>query len=661
MVPMHLARRASFARSGSQARAWPRWWAALSLTLLALGSLLAPLPVRASDPAPTATAPTATNPAPTTPPTSSASAGAAFAIPAYRQAKNVAIITIQGEIDGDTRLRRSVLAQSVERRIRAAERAGADALVFEIDSPGGEVGASLRIAQLIKNSSIQNTVAWVRPQALSGGAIIALACRELVVDDPVQLGDAMPIQISPTGPRAVTDPSLLKKILPPLIGDLLDSARRHNTAMGLYQRDEYLMKAIVANDVELWWVRNPTTGVELAIDRSEFEMLFPGQATGGPTRLASAPGSTPRQAVPATTPGVPSGSAQLATVAPDLQQRGATTPTGAQAAIARPTLTPADAGKWVLVDKVLDGSAPATFNALDLAHYNLAANRTDLPDGTTVLQPIRTDADLKAFFGATNLQRFDRWWSESLVTFLTTFWVRGVLIAIFLLALFVEMSHPGAILPGIVSLLALGALIAPPMLIGLAGWWEVVAIIVGIVLLAIEAFVLPGFGVAGILGMVFLFGGLLATFVPSGGGLFPGQAGARSDLLYGALTIVAALITSGVGIFFLAKYFGSLPVVGRLVIQDPAPGEVAGTLSVPPEPDVPLAVGDQGVTITPMHPAGRVELDEGARVIDAVSDFGFLPPRTRVRVTSIDGIRVGVERIGAQPGGGGSAREASNG
>src|SRR5207253_322939 len=86
------------------------------------------------------------------------------------------------------------------------------------------------------------------------------------------------------GAKAIP-PELLRKLLPPLISEILDSTRRYNKTFGGYLRDEYLVQAIAANDVELWWVRNKATGQKMAIDREEFEMLFPDKSSSGPTRL----------------------------------------------------------------------------------------------------------------------------------------------------------------------------------------------------------------------------------------------------------------------------------------------------------------------------------------------------------------------------------------
>lgn len=563
-------------------------------------------------------------------------------VPASRLARNVAIISVHGPID-----ERGVMASSIRRRIEMAHRAGADAIVFDINTPGGSVDTSLRISNAIKQSPVANTVAWINPDAISGGAIVALACREIIVNDPAKMGDAMPIMITPWGgPASIRDTELLKKVLPVLVSEVVDSVRRHNLTFGAYSWDEYLAQSIVANDVELWFVRNPSTGARLCIDRREFEMLFPGRSPDAlPARLAGAPGTggAGPQPAPSSQPGrvnvpAPSGSAKLAAVAPDVAVSSPTL---------RPTLTPADAGQWELIDRVTDGSAAALFNAADMLHYGLAANASTTVAGVVVPVPIRTEADVMAFFGASNIRRYDRTWSEGLVLFMTNMIVRGVLMVIFLVALFGEMTNPGAMLPGAIALVALLALLAPPLLIGMAGWWEVAAILAGIALIGLEAFVIPGFGVPGILGLFLLFAGLVGTFVPNSGGAFPGSGEGRNDLLWGAVTMILSFATAGVSIYMISKHFASLPLLGLLVLRSNPPEDEDETgdtlLSAMGEDEPAVAVGDTGATITPMRPAGRVQV--GERVIDAVAEFGFIESGRAVRVVNVSAMRVGVEEI----------------
>jgi membrane-bound ClpP family serine protease len=571
------------------------------------------------------------------------------AAPSVLTAKNIAIIPIRGEIDGNS-MGRSHMEASVRRRIDTAARAGADAIVFDIDTPGGEVGAVLRISEHIKKSPVPRTIAWIHPNAFSGGAIIAMACTEIITDDPARFGDAMPVGIGLGGMVEIPD-EILKKQLPPLVSDILDSARRVNQNCNCYARDEYLAQSIVANDVELWWVRNKTTGQRLAIDRTEFQMLFPGARTDGLTRLAGTGASraaTASGTPAANVPGVPVGSGKLAGIAADVASR-VTTPS------TRPAIGVKDAGQWELIDKITDGSAAATFSADDLAHYGLAGNVSVAGDGTIRARRISTDEELTAYLGASSVRRLERSWSERFTYLLTHPLAKGLLIAIFVIALFVEMSHPGATLPGVIATLALALLVVPSMMVGLASWLEIGAILVGVVLIGVEIFVVPGFGVIGVAGIVLLLLGMLGTFMPSGSGLFPGDARGQSSLIWGASSMLAAFVTAGVSIYFIAKHFGSIPLFNKLVLKDVDAEDVADASVLGVSQEAPAVVGDVGVTVTKMTPAGRIELFVGGAagrdasnpgpVIDAVSEFGILPIGTKVRVVSVDGIRVGVERV----------------
>ncbi|MFZ9915048.1 MAG: SDH family Clp fold serine proteinase, partial [Phycisphaerales bacterium] len=112
------------------------------------------------------------------------------AIPAARKAERVAILPITGAID-------EVTLWSFERRLEAARQQGYDAVVLEINTPGGRVDCMLDICLRIKSDAPSNTVAWIRPKAFSAGTFIALACREIMVAPGSVFGDAAPIVALP--------------------------------------------------------------------------------------------------------------------------------------------------------------------------------------------------------------------------------------------------------------------------------------------------------------------------------------------------------------------------------------------------------------------------------------------------------------------------------
>lgn len=593
-------------------------------------------------------------PAPSPAPSAEVSPGA---IPASRQAKNVAIITIKGEI------RSGITAESFKRRLAEAEASGADALVIELDTPGGEVGAVLEICDAIKASSIPNTVAWIRPNAYSGGAIIALACRSMVASDPATMGDALPIAITAFGMLNELPEHERQKILSPLMAEVVDSARRNGY-------DEYLVQGIVSRGVELWLVQDTQTGHRLTVDRAEYDTLFgdepptsrprlvSAQATGKPSRMPSFPGPSPRSPTGTPDPAAPNPTSPDPTTpdqaTPVPADQSASTPglapadtsyrpaSPALAAIAkevsgpqtlgsqRPLFSEADRGRYKLIEYVADGAGPVVMKHGDLTHYGF------------VDETIKTDEQLTAYFGASNVERLDASWSEGVVFWMTHPIVRGVLIVVFLISLFIELTHPGVALPGAIAAVALVCLVGPPLMIGMASWWEIAAIIAGIGLVAIEIFVLPGFTVFGIIGLVFLFGGLVGTFVrQEPGHLFPDSPGARDDLLYGVATILLSSLSAVVAMYFIGKHFGSLPIISKLVLNASNDTDEL-ILAMDPTSGVGVRAGDTGRTLTPLRPVGRAMI--GDRVVDVVSDLGYLEAGVDVRVVDASTFRIIVAR-----------------
>ncbi|MFM9997091.1 MAG: hypothetical protein ACKVU4_14980 [Phycisphaerales bacterium] len=578
---------------------------------------------------------------------------AAPAVPGARQANNVAVLTIKGEIT-------DVTARSFERRLMLAERAGADALVVEIDTPGGDLQAVLAMCNAIKGSRIKNTVAWINPSAYSGGAIVALACKRIVTSLPATMGDALVIVMDMLQRIRSMPEHERQKFMSPLIAEVVASARENGW-------DELLVQGIISRGVELWLVEDPETGRRMTINAAEYEMIFGEPPVRGAPRLASAPRSGEPEPAPIPTPDAPSpnrgprrGGGQVApgvseppptravrpaeegdprrftAASPNLAEFAEGFPEDQLPATTRPVLTSADRGKWSLVEYVSTGDGPFVFKDADLMHYGLSS------------AIVRTDEELKAYLGAKNLLRLDQNWSEVFVAYLTSWGVRVVLIVVFLIALFLEMTSPGLGIPGAVAALALVGLIAPPMLINLANWWEVAAILTGIALVALEIFVLPGFGFFGIVGVLALFGGLVGTFVPEGGA-FPDASGGSNDLLYGVATLVLSVGTAGVGIYLLSKHFGSLPLFSKLILKDVTPGDGGDEMlaAIAPESG-PIKLGQTGRALSSLRPAGRAEIN--GRVTDVVAGLGYVPAGTPIVVTEVTPFRVVVEAAASAPG-----------
>ncbi|MEX2262939.1 MAG: NfeD family protein [Bryobacteraceae bacterium] len=232
------------------------------------------------------------------------------------------------------------------------------------------------------------------------------------------------------------------------------------------------------------------------------------------------------------------------------------------------------------------------------------------------------------------VRRARQTWAETLVRFLTNPVVSSLLMTVGLLGLLVEIRTPGFAVPGTVGLLSLGLFFWGHWIVRLAGWEELLLVSIGVLLLALEVFVLPGTTLAGIAGGVALMAGLGMTLV---------GAGATASVIISALGQVAlSLLLAMAGAFALLRVLPRLPFGRRLVL---ATGMQAGLGYVSaPESDRQW-LGRTGTALSPMRPAGIAEID-GARV-DVVSDGGFIDAGTPIVVTRVDGNRIVIRPLPA--------------
>jgi membrane-bound ClpP family serine protease len=565
-------------------------------------------------------------------------------IPAGRAAKNVAIIDITSDHIEWTD------AVSIIRRIKLAETSGAEAIVFELDTKGGDLGACLEISEAIKNSGVSNTVAWVHDKARGAGSLIAIACRSIIMAPGSTLGGPARVRWNPFVPPfniGSNSPSVLAIAL----GDLVESARKN-------AYDEKLVQGLAAPGVRLFMLDNPTTGQRLFADTPEYKLIFgldpPDEKRSGPA-IASSEAPDPTLAssdvrrsrrsrastgAPTTRTNTP------AQTNPALRFQPASTTIPASVArdidlalsipTQRPALTIADRNAWTNQGLAADGQGLLLIS--DSAGTKLGLSSATIADRD----------QLRTYFGADRVAQSSPRWYEYLAKWLSIPWIKVLLIVIFLVGLLVEFTHPGTVLPGAIASIALCLLFGPTILMGLSSWWEPVAVILGIILIALEVFVFPSFGIVGVIGLLMLLGGLVATFTNSGAGsLFPSATTDSSGLWIG-LTFVSLSLLVAVGVMFaLFRSIGNLPLVDRLVLKDPAHAEDAAPVAPVNSPIDDLAIGDVGTTITPLRPSGRAEF--GGVVIDVVSEVGVIPVGASVRIVELSSFRIGVELASDEP------------
>lgn len=510
------------------------------------------------------------------------------AVPASRFAKKVGIVSIHGVIDPMT-------LQTLERRMDQAAADGCDAVTIELDTPGGDLGATMAICHLLKTHAITNRVAWVRPNAFSAGAITALACREIVVSSVSSLGDAAPIAIGAGQTLQPLPAAERAKLESPVLSEVSDSARRNGY-------DVRLVRAFIRVDDELWLLERDD-GKRLFVDAREYEI-----AMGSPPDAAHS--VEPHLDLPAAVPPPHVDETQVDGAPSEFDAQEAEE----EAFVLNSRIAPEETGRWKVLGQVDTRRSLVTLRDDEAVRYGLAK------------AVINTEQELADFFGAASVVRYDESWSEGLVRFLISWPVRMILIVVMLVSFFVEAITPGVGLFGAIGAIALAVLIGAPALAGLANWWELACILIGLGLIAAELLLLPGYGVAGIAGALLLLVGLVFSFI--GGDL--GSPQARSDLVIAFFSVLGAFIVSGLCIGFLIRRMPESKLLRRFVLE--------ATVTERPElayaTVAAAAAGDLGVAITDLRPIGRVQF--GDAVIEVRSAGGWIAAGRAVRVVATD-------------------------
>ena len=216
-------------------------------------------------------------------------------------------------------------------------------------------------------------------------------------------------------------------------------------------------------------------------------------------------------------------------------------------------------------------------------------------------------------------------WAESIVRFLTNPLVAPLLLSVGILGLVFEIKAGAFGLGGLLSLASLGLFFGSSFILGLAGWEEVLLLGLGAVALAVEIFVLPGFGVAGVVGTL----AIVASMVLAMMGAHPT-----------APDIAQALAVLGASIFIIVAvmyaWLRHLPNSGRFsgLLLKGAVHKSSGFVSAPNRGDL---VGRDGVAVTDLRPSGTARV--GHERIDVVTEGEYVSQGSRVQVVQSDGYR----------------------
>jgi membrane-bound serine protease (ClpP class) len=228
-------------------------------------------------------------------------------------------------------------------------------------------------------------------------------------------------------------------------------------------------------------------------------------------------------------------------------------------------------------------------------------------------------------------------WAESVLRFLANPVVSSILMLMMLGGLYFELQTPGVGFPGTMAAIGATLFFAPLYIMGLAESWEIVLFFIGVGLLIVEIFIIPGFGLAGVSGISLIIFSLGAALIGNIGLNFP-ELNQISNAVW---TMAVTLILGVAMIASFVRYLPENTMFNKLVLSESSERS-DGYVSSESKDDL---LGEVGLTLTPLRPSGTALIHD--RKVDVVSDGDFVEKGARVKVVETTNLRVMVRKLDA--------------
>jgi membrane-bound ClpP family serine protease len=284
---------------------------------------------------------------------------------------------------------------------------------------------------------------------------------------------------------------------------------------------------------------------------------------------------------------------------------------------------------WIQDKVIKPKGQPLKLNATLAAEVGLARTLVEGTDAKAV----------STTYGWNEPKDPDPGWLDKFAEFLRMPVVTVLIVVIGFTGLILELKVPGLTVPGIIAALCFILVFwAHSKFSGQTFVLALLLFLLGLVLVGLEIFVLPGFGACGIFGILCMLAGLGLVTLDK----IPQTPAEWSNLGVRVSQYLFAMMGAMALAFTIAKFLPKLPGANRLVLDAPQQtGSPADAL--PGAGEAAELLGAIGTTSTPLRPAGVVKF--GDKFVDVVSDGGFIPAGTRVQVIQVEGTRIVVKEV----------------
>ena len=445
-----------------------------------------------------------------------------------------------------------------------AKEANADAIIFDVDTPGGRVDSAVEIIREIQGTEVP-TIAYVNRQAISAGAMISIACDQIVMASGGTIGDSAPVSLQgeEAGEKAVS------YIRGTIEATAERQGRNPHIAVAMVDKKRVLVRFVDGEIIALRpdaYESRKEVGEEMEIIADENELL---------------------------------------------------------------TLTTGQAFEYDFINGRADSidELLAMYQIVEIDGTRTALTKEAIVQKQAELGNHRVIV-VKSLEGASTGEALITL-ADRIVIFITRPMISSLLLSLGMLGLFIEIRTPGFGVPGMIGLLCVGLFFGGHMLSQIAAEWAALAFVLGIGLIVVEIFVIPGFGVAGIAGLVLMLG--------SGFYMLKSAYELEMAVLSLSLTILSTLALAVVALYTLPK-----TRAWKHFILATEMGAELGYHSAGDD-DFQGYVGKTGRAHTPLRPAGTILI--GNKRLDVLTSGDFISSESLVTVVAVEGSKIFVEAV----------------
>lgn len=281
-----------------------------------------------------------------------------------------------------------------------------------------------------------------------------------------------------------------------------------------------------------------------------------------------------------------------------------------------PLIAEAMVDERTVVPNLIDSGKTLTFTSLEAQKYGYCEGLADNVDEVITKHLQLSDYELITFQPTT---------MDNIRGFLMSSVIQGILIMLIIGGIYFELQTPGIGFPLAVSITAALLYFAPLYLEGMAANWEIIVFVIGLLLIAIEIFVIPGFGIAGISGIVLVVAGLTLSLLENVDFNFDGvETGGVGKAL---MTVILGVGFGFALVLYLSSRIGSKGIFRNIALNTNLENS-EGYVSV--ELKLKELIGQEGIAQSDLRPSGKIKIN--GQLFDAVSEGDFIGASTPVRV-----------------------------